>query len=408
MGNILKYFSVGSFNRKYSSNTSTLVLTLYAILVFVRVVQSTSFSTFYVGINIFLNYLTYVLMFFIAILYLFCFGKNKRQLIIGMAFSLIIILTGLKSSFNNDFNIMLALGFCLFGCRLNVQRLALAQSIAMLFALSFVSFFSILGFLPTKGSSSIMLSFQSSYQEIVYFLGFNHPNAYGAVLTMMFIGFLFGIGVKRLKLFFFLFIILIIIDFRIGANTAALGAIFFLFGLVTMPLRKQFNNFMKILTRFLIVGLPSFAFWLGYHPNTPVANFVNQYVPSRPSIWAYYLNMKKLSLFQTPPDLNFSVGGKYIFGNGNLDGGYIYITVYRGLLPLMAILISIWLLNEVKIEDEKVSWMRKFLVLSILLMAFPESHMVFFYENVFILSIGMLQVKKSDREFLFMQKEKRT
>lgn len=399
--NITEYSLKENKVKKHSMRVSILILILYAILIFVNVVQSTSFSTYYVSISRYLHYSAYALMLVIGILYLFCFTKSVRQLFVAAFFALIVFVTGIKSGFHTDFNIMLVLAFVLFGSQLTFKQLAFTQSVAMFTALVSISIFSLFGFLPTTGTSSKVYLFQSSYQEIVYFLGFNHPNAYGTILTMALISFFFGIKNRNLKLFIFLSACVAIIDIKIGANTAAIGASIFFISLISIPLMDKFQRTLNIITKYLMIIIPIFSIWIGYNPYTLIAQLINRYISSRPNIWSYYLNLNKISLFAIPPDLDLSVGSKSIIGNGVLDGTYVYILVYWGLVPLIIFILSLWVLNNLDTGDSRLNWVKSFIVLAIVFMSFPESHMTFFFENVFILSIGMLQIKRTNRGRLF-------
>lgn len=385
---------------------STLVLILYASLVFIRVVLFSSFSSIYSSIGHILHYFTYVPLLLILLLYVFCFKKSKRQLIIAGVFTFIIFLGGLRGDLFSDFNIMLFLSLALLGSGLVLQQIALAQSISMLLALGGISVLSLLGFLPKSGASSKLYSFQTAYNEILYFFGFNHPNVYGNILTMAIIALFFGLGCRYHKEFTILMFLVFLTDLKIGSNTAGVGAFIFFVGLALSSSTHYFSQIIDFSTKVLIITLPIFAFWIGYHSYNNLSQWLNNRIASRPSIWSYYLNSFGIHLFAKPPVFDLSVGASGVTGNGALDGLYVYSVIYWGLVPLIIICLSFWVLATLNIDKGRLKWFTTFLALSITVMAFPESHMGFFFENIFILSIGLLQFSPINRVQAFMHEEK--
>lgn len=383
------------------NNPTNYVLVLYGTLIFFRIIQFSSFPANFPSIDRILSYADYTIYGLITLIYLIGFQKTVRQLLwLGIALVLAVP-AGLQSGFKTDYVILLLLSVTLFGCQVHLDQLARAQARGILLGMAAVISMSIIHLLPMSGTASKVYSFQSNYQETVYFWGFNHPNAFGTIFTLAMTAIYFGRRPLQTKLFSFVFILVCLFDIKIGAGTAAVGALIMFLGAASSALSKRFNGLLSFVTHLSVVMFPTFAIWVGFNGYTNFSLWINSFISSRPTIWYYYLHLKSLNLFTQPPEIDLSIGAKAVLGNGVLDGSYVYALVYWGIVPLLVLIMSFWFLAGVHSGDAKYDWSKNFLVIATAIMAFPESHTIFFFENVFILAIGIIQIPPSKRaEFL--------
>lgn len=378
-----------------------LLMLLYGSLTFVKIVQFSSFTSTFSQLSTKVDFLIKILVVAIVLLAILTWiVKSKtslRQLIFSLFFASVVVLAGMKSGFGTNFDVLILLSFFLFLGDLKLSEIIFSQSVGMLSGLMGVTILSVLGYLPMSGSASQLLFFQSGYKEIVYFWGFNHPNVYGNILTMSVIGFFWSRGCRNIRFFTFLLAGVAVFDLVIGANTVLLGTLIVLVGIFTVQFSAKFDFVIRDISKLLTVILPLLSIWLGYNVNSNVAQAINRLVSSRPAIWNYYLNLDKLSMFAIPPVIDLSVGSKIAYGNGVLDGSYIYILIYWGIVPLVIYLLSFWVLVDLPFKNNNVRWITAFLTVAMLLMSFPESHMMSYFENGFLMVLGLLQFSKIDR-----------
>lgn len=384
-------FSLNSFE--------TIALVSYFIIISSRIMLFSSISGIMPSFSTILKYVSTLFTAVIVIIYLIDFPKTLRQLgciIIGFSFAIVeIVINGVQ----NNFSMAIFLGLSLFGIHLTFRKIAYTQAIGMIFGSVIVIILSLLDLLPKSGYASKVYSFQSSYQETVYFLGFNHPNAFGTVLTMGLILFCLGKQVSR-RTFIIITIICTCMDFMVGANTAMIATMIILIGLILTPWRDKLYKYGYFFTFFLLISLPIFSIWLGLNSGTRIGQWFSNLIPARPPIWNYYLDLNPLKLIATPPQLDLSIGGVTVVGNGVLDGSFIYALVYWGELALVLMIVA-WKIWIPHIYNPTIAqWMLLMSIFAVTVMAFPESHMISYYENIFSLGMGLIQFKISKRSEL--------
>lgn len=381
------------------NNLESVALFSYFIVVSSRIMLFSSISSFMPHFSSILKYLAMFFAMFIVIVYIIDFPKTLRQLICiitGFTLSFIVMYT---NGLQNNFSMAIFLGLSLFGIHLTLRKVAYIQAIGMLFGSIIVIVFSLVGLLPKSGFASKVYLFQSSYQETVYFLGFNHPNAFGTIITMGLILFCLGNDSSR-KSFMIITGICAVMDFKVGANTAMMAALLIFMGLILTPWRDRLYRYGYFLITFLLVGLPLLSIWLGINAGTQIGQWVSNRVSARPPIWGYYLSLNPMKLIAIPPQLDLSIGGVSVVGNGVLDGSYIYALVYWGILALILIIIA-WKLWIPYIQHPSTfQWILLLFIFAVTVMSFPESHMISYYENTFILGIGLIQFSSSKRSVL--------
>lgn len=381
-----------------ANTLDSLSLFSYFMVVISRILLFSSISGYMPTLSSILKYSAIFFIVVINIIYLVGYPKTWRQfffIVMGYTLALIEMYT---NGLQNNFSMAIILGISLIGINCTFRRLALIQGLGMLTGSLIIVLLSFWGALPQTGFASRVYSFQSSYQETVYYYGFNHPNAFGTVITMGIILLSLGKGISK-KTFAILLAGCVALDFVAGADTAMMAAFFMLLGVILTPFREKLYRVGYFVTNFLLLFLPLLSIWLGINANTSIGQWVSRIIAARPPIWNYYLTLNPIKLIATPPQLDFSVGNN-VAGNGVLDGSYIYALVYWGILALIVILLSwkAWIPFEK--HPTSFQWMILLFVFAVTVMSFPESHMLSYYENVLILGFGLFQFNSNKRKLL--------
>lgn len=377
----------------------TIALVSYFIIISSRIMLFSSISGIMPSFSTILKYVSMLFTAVIVIIYLIDFPKTLRQLgciIIGFSFAIVeIVINGVQ----NNFSMALILGLSLFGINCTLKKIAYTQGVGMLIGSCIPILLSLVHVLPKSGFASRVSLAQSTYQETEYFLGFNHPNSFGVTLTMGILLFCLGKSVSKSKMLIIL-VGCIFMDYFIGADTVMVAAIIILLGLILTPLRSKLYLYGCWVTRLLFVILPLLCIWLGINSGTAIGQKVSNIIASRPPIWNYYLLLNPIKLIANPPKLDLSIAGTGVIGNGALDGAYIYTLVYWGVLALI-LLIAGWLVwIPFKKNPSEFQWLLLLFIFVVTVMNFSESHMLSYYENTFVLGVGLLQYSSSKRSML--------
>lgn len=250
-----------------------------------------------------------------------------------------------------------------------------------------MSFF---GFLPKSGTAS--KSFFSHYQETVYFLGFNHPNGFGTILAMIYVLLMFLYFEKHKWIMSIFSVMVFVTDILAGAGTAAVSVLL-VFSITILPVKFYGKAARFIYT--LPIGVAAFSIWLSYYNNGGLGSLINEKIASRPNVWNAYISQYPIKWVSDPIQVNTS-GYLGILGNGVLDGSYIYVLIYWGISALIVYIIDFMVLLKFSVD------LKNRVLFSIAIMtiitAFPESHMIMFYENIFLIFIGFYQYSSEERE----------
>lgn len=270
----------------------------------------------------------------------------------------------------------------------SAKKISIVFGLAMSSTMILTILLSLIGYLPRSGTASKVLF--SNYQETVFFLGFNHPNAFGTFLTTIFMILSFLYYQKHKFKIFVVGVFFLIINFIVGADTAAAGILLLLI-IFILPLK--FTKIYK-LTYILPTVLTFFSLWLAYTNTSNVATFINRIISSRPDVWNAYVTQYPINLFNHLPQVNTS-GYFSILGNGVLDGSYIYVLIYWGWVAWLFYNFTFVVIAKFGIDNKNIV-LYGIAVLTIFT-AFPESHMIMFYENVFLIFVGFYQYDRNER-----------
>lgn len=390
---------IKKFNAQFLNTSEYIVLFSYFTLIVSRVMLFTSIVEFMPVLTVTLKYVAFCSFSLIACVYLINPNKTWRQIVclcLGFGFAFFEMY---KTGLQNNFSMALILGLSLFGINCTLKKIAYTQGVGMLIGSCIPILLSLVHVLPKSGFASRVSLAQSTYQETEYFLGFNHPNSFGVTLTMGILLFCLGKSVSKSKMLIIL-VGCIFMDYFIGADTVMVAAIIILLGLILTPLRSKLYLYGCWVTRLLFVILPLLCIWLGINSGTAIGQKVSNIIASRPPIWNYYLLLNPIKLIANPPKLDLSIAGTGVIGNGALDGAYIYTLVYWGVLALI-LLIAGWLVwIPFKKNPSEFQWLLLLFILVVTVMNFSESHMLSYYENTFVLGVGLLQYSSSKRSML--------
>lgn len=391
--------SINKFNAQLLNTSEYVVLFSYFILIVSKVMLFTSIVAFMPVLTIVLKYMSICSIILITCIYLINFNKTWRQvtcLFLGFSFAFFEMY---KTGLQNNFSMALVLGLSLFGVNCTLRKLACVQGIGMLIGSGISILLSLVHVLPQSGFASRVSLSQSTYQETEYFYGFNHPNSFGVTLTMGILIFCLGKSVSKSRMIIIL-IGCIFMDYFVGADTVMVAAVLILLGLILTPLRSKLYLYGCWVTSLLLVILPLICIWLGINSGTVIGQKISNIIASRPPIWNYYLSLNPIQLIANPPKLDLSIASKGVIGNGALDGAYIYTLVYWGVLALI-LLIAGWLVwIPFKKNPSEFQWLLLLFIFVVTVMNFSESHMLSYYENTFVLGVGLLQYSSSKRSML--------
>lgn len=376
-----------NFQKFIMQNNYTAFIFFYLIIL-IQTLLFTSFNTFFPQISKILSKTETILILFYVV-YALVIRITIRKIIYTIITLLIIVVmlshSGTFSSFIKLLLLAIAVPATIPSSRNITKVFGWAMCTTMLISISL----SLVGILPQSGTTS--RSIVSSYQETVYFLGFNHPNAFGTFLTVLFaiLSFLFYQNYKWkiiiIAPFFW------IINVMIGAGTAAIGIVLLLI-ILLFPI--NLNKIYKILY-LLPSSLTLFALWLAYNNMSSIGMILNEKVASRPNVWNAYITQFPIGFVNTPPEINTS-GYFGILGNGVLDGSYIYILIFWGILAW--VVYNIIFISLIKFSFDTNNKILFGIALLTIITAFPESHMIMFDENAFLLFVGFYQYPINERK----------
>lgn len=274
------------------------------------------------------------------------------------------------------------------GIGIDFEKIVRTHLVAMLFGTSCVILLSLVGYLPKSGSEATVLF--STYQNTVFAFGFNHPNFLGALISFIIIEYTFLNRHKFNKSVVMISIIVLIVDFYLGAITSFLGLLVVLLGYILSA--KKYIKHRPIFNGpifFVPIFLSLFAFWIANQSGSFIFHFINKIVSSRPQLWSYYLTNFKVNWFGSNVVLNLNSGAFSTFGNGILDGSYIYLPMYYGWIGLLLFIISLYSIFLIFKETKEYLFLYIFFALS--LMAFSENESSLFSISIFLIVIGYFQ-----------------
>lgn len=399
---------IKKLNAQFLNPSEYIVLFSYFMLIVSKVMLFTSIVAFMPVLTIILKYMALFSVILITCVYLINFNKTWRQVIclfLGFSFALFEMY---KTGLQNNFSMALILGLSLFGVNCTLKKLTYVQGVGMLIGSGIPILLSLVHLLPLSGFASRVSLAQSTYQETEYFFGFNHPNSFGVTLTMGILLFCLGKSVSKSRMVIIL-IGCILMDYFIGADTVMVASVIILLGLILTPLRSKLYLYGCWVTRLLLVILPLICIWLGINSGTAIGQKISNIIASRPPIWNYYLTLNPIKLIATPPKLDLSIASKGVIGNGALDGAYIYTLVYWGVLALILFTVGWLIWIPFKKNPSEFQWLLLLFIFVVTVMNFSESHMLSYYENTFVLGMGLLQFGSSKRSMLingwYLEKE---
>ncbi|WP_370672665.1 hypothetical protein [Leuconostoc lactis] len=372
---------------------------VFFIIIFIQTLLFTSFGRFFPSAAQVLAKAETWLVFFFMIYALFIKATWRKTIFAVIILAIAIysqMVSGSSTPFTKLLMLLIAVPRTIPSIRTIVKTFGLAM--ATTFLLTIV--LSLLGYLPISGETS-RVPF-AKYHEVVYCFGFTHPNAFGTLLTAMFMMLYFLYFKKRPKLVISAGIIVVLIDKIITADTALIGAALILLLIFSHSLTKWqiWQGKFGSIAYDLPVVLTLLSIWLAYHNKSALGTFINKLISSRPDVWHAYLTQYPIKMFNATPNIKLD-GIHTILGNGVLDGGYIYVLMNWGIVALLLYIIMFSSLIKMSIESN--NFQLYSIALVIILMSFPESHMIMFFENVFLILFGFYQYPKNERIQLLRQ-----
>ncbi|WP_273729825.1 hypothetical protein [Leuconostoc mesenteroides] len=373
---------------------------MFYMIVLLQTMLFTSFGRFYPSAaQIFGKLEIWLILFYL--LYALMIKITLRKIIYAIVVLLIVGISQFYAGTSTPFIKLLMLTIAVPRTILSANKIAKIFGYAMLTTMCITIFLSLLGYLPKSGETSRVLF--AKYQETVYFYGFTHPNIFGAFLTTLFMIYYF-LFYKTHKIYIiFAAIVLLIIDISIAAGTAAIGILMvlvFTFIHGHKDMRIQHIKLLK-LSYLIPAVLTFFCFWLANNNNGSLGVFINEKIASRPNIWNAYITQYPIHFVNRLPEIQID-GINTILGNGALDGGYIYALIYWGILSWLTYYFIFNSIIKFSLENDDFSLYCVALVTMI--MTFPESHMIMFFENVFLIFVGFYQYPKNERILYFRNK----
>ncbi|MCZ9310871.1 hypothetical protein PAF15_02640 [Weissella koreensis] len=373
--------------QQYPGRIDLISFVFFYLIILIQTILFTSFNTFFPHMSILMAKLVNILI-ILYFIYSILIKITRRKIIFTLIVLLIILSTVWYSGVFSPYIKLLILSVAVPATIPSARNISKIFGIAMVTTMIITIWLSINGALPQSGTAS--RSMISNYQETVYFMGFNHPNAFGTFLSMIMMIFTF-LFYKKYKWRVIIGLLLFaVIDIYIGAGTASFSILILMIILfLPIKLKKIYKIFYLLPT---IVTL--FSLWLSCNNTSNLGNFINTKVASRPNVWNAYITQYPIGFINKPPMVD--VGGySGILGNGVLDGSYIYILIFWGILSwIIYNFIFISLLKfSIDINNKALFG----IAIAIIINAFPESHMIMFYENVFLLFVGFYQYSIIER-----------
>ncbi|OIM20746.1 hypothetical protein ATX59_07460 [Oenococcus oeni] len=325
----------------------------------------------------------------------FFLPKTPKQLVFWIIGIFLIVLDYRENNGLTLISKLLAIGLAVGALRISFQQVLKAYLLSTTIGTCIIMVLSFVGYLPIVGQQTSVLF--SSYQNIVFCFGFIHPNAFGTALFSITISFLFLYSKKYKKTSILLVFCAIFIDFLVGAQTAAVGVIIFGIG-TSINHYKHFSSLEKAFRFAYIIPifLAFFAIFLARHPGSSLYDWFNQHIASRPSLWNYYLINYPPHKFGNSINIDLSAVSN-IYGNGVLDGSYIYYLLhfgYAGLIILLLIMLSI---NQKTFLTKNALYGLAFIATCCV--AFPETNFALFFFNPFLLIFFFSQLGSEQKNY---------
>lgn len=271
---------------------------------------------------------------------------------------------------------------------------------AMASATLLVVVMSFLNFLPKSGAEETVLF--SGYQNTVYAFGFIHPNFLGMLIILMGIEFTFLNKESFSSLVVIVNIMALTLAFMLGAHTSFFGGLIVFSGYL-LSLRSSRLSFLKKVIAPVPIIMVGFAYWITTQGGSAIYQIVNKYVSSRPDLWSYYVSNFHIKYLGSNVVLNLNSGPTATFGNGILDGSYVYLSLYFGWFALILFIVSLYAILKVGKQVGYNIYM--FIFLSFSLMAFSENESSLFTINVFLIIIGYYQYGLNRAAILFSNRK---
>lgn len=368
----------------------------FGIVLFIQALNLSSIGDFYPSILTIITRLSQLITLEMVIVYLLCTKLTIRRVVILGSMVVFSIIVMFKSGTSNILVLAILLGITVFGVSIKFQDIAKLYFFTLLSVHIVITVLSLIGKLPQSGFASKVYSFQSSYQEIEYFWGYAHPNAFGTMMLILLIAFIFAFPNKKKSTKLILSLLVLALCTRVTAGTAASGALIITLGIILEPIIIRFSRAVYRISIGTMILIPIFSIWVGINSTTKIALLINRYVQSRPMIWNYYLTQFPIDFFASRLKIDLSIAGGGVIGNGVLDGSYIYVLLHWGIVALLLMLFSWFMFLKSYKQAGKMGPMLLVLGVMTVVIAFPESHMVFYYENILCLGIGLLQLNKEE------------
>lgn len=375
--------------QSFLKNDNYIAFVLLYLVVFIQSFLSTSFGAFFTYQAGLLSKLVNILI-IVFVIYGISVQLTIRKLIYISIIFAIILLTLWKLHTFSPYIKLLLLSVAVPATISSARKIVKVSSFALITTMTLAVMLSLLGLLPESGTAS--KSIFSNYQEIVYFFGFSHPNAFGTFLAMIFISFMFLFYKKHKWIMSMLFVMVFTTDIAVGAGTAMVSVLV-VFLISILPIKL--DGIAAKVTYVLPLGLTAFALWLSYYNSSSVGMVVNEKISSRPNVWNAYISQYPIKLFNNPIQVNTD-GYFGILGNGAFDGSYIYVLIFWGIMALIVYIVIFMSLIKFSIDiKNKVLYA---IAIMIIITNFPESQMIMFYENIFLLFIGFYQYPLEERK----------
>lgn len=377
----------GNKQKVIERNDYLAVIMFYFITLF-QTLLFTSFSVFYPQMAKMIYKIELIIL-VMYVIYSVTMHITLRKLLYAAVTLIVIVLLASSSGIFSPFTKLLLLALAVPATIPSSKKIVKIFGWAMMTTMFLSITMSLLGYLPISGTTSRVLF--SNYKETVYFLGFSHPNAFGTYLTAIFTIFAYLYFEKYKKRILFMSPFVFIINIIIGAGTAAAGVLLiFLIMVIPIKLKKIYN-----VIYLLPVLFTCFSLWLAYNNSSNLGIIIGNKIASRPNVWHAYVTQFPINFVNKTPQIN-TTGYFGILGNGVLDGSYIYILIFWGILAWIIYNVIFISLSKFAIETNNVVLYG--ISLLTMVSAFPESHMIMFFENVFLLFVGFYQYSSSERK----------
>lgn len=388
----------------------TLMLPSLGIIIFLEIIGMSSLGDFHPEFLILDNRAIEIIIMVMILLYFILAGRRVLAWRRMLSLLLLIVIAACimrASGRENSLLFGFFIGFACFGVGLTLQEISNAYFWGTLIGFISVILMAILGILPKGGFASKVTSMQSSYLEIEYFWGFKHPNAFGTLLMVLLILSVLAFPYLKQRVFVSLGFSCALICIVVAAGTAAVGAGIVTLGLLCKTLIQRYQKLFTLFAGILVCSMPVFSVWVSKNPYSSIGIFINTHVSSRTMVWNFYTSRFPIKLIANPLQIDLSLGGSGVLGNGVLDGSYIYVLLHWGILALLLLSLS-WLLM---LAQNKITGDLGYFIIIIVatsaIVAFPESHVLFFYENILCIGLGTIQLSHSERKhaFTFLRRE---